>query len=310
MKVKLISFYNRLEEYPSKYSLGTLRLASYMGQNDHLNIKIVPIDSEEEVSEDTVKKILEDSPEVVGIPDFMWTERKAQEISKQIKKINPNVMRIVGGPSTADVVFDDWQSDEIFVLGEGEEALLKICEEKLKNPTFNANDIHKLQLENVFSEVSDTSNRHVIYTNTNIPRGIPLFSDKMEQMKDEEEKEDFAWYETTRGCAYNCGYCGHKTRNNLGYIHLENVEKEIENIKKEGIKRLFIVDPIIGGTKENGKKILRMCNEQIPDTKLIAYLRPEMLDDEYVDILSKCNLEEMRFGIQTLNPQVPRMGKK
>ena len=80
--------------------------------------------------------------------------------------------------------------------------------------------------------------------------------------------------------------------------------------QKEGIKRLFVVDPIIGGTKENGKKVLRMCNEQIPDTKLIAYLRPEMLDDEYVDILSKCNLEEMRFGIQTLNPQVPRMGKK
>lgn len=310
MNIKLISFYNRVDEYPSKYSLGTLRLASYLGKNDNFKIKIIPIDSDEELSEDKIKKILEDSPEVVGIPNYMWTERRAQEISEQIKKINPNIMRIVGGPSTADIVFDDWQSDEIFVLGEGEEALLKICEEKMKNPNFNSSEISKLQLGNIFSKASDTLNRHVIYTDNNIPRGLPLFSEAVEQMKIEEEKEGFAWYETTRGCAYNCGYCGHKTRNNLGYIDLENVEAEIANIKKEGIKRLFVVDPIIGGTKENGKKVLRMCNEQIPDTKLIAYLRPEMLDDEYVDILSKCNLEEMRFGIQTLNPQVPRVGKK
>lgn len=152
--------------------------------------------------------------------------------------------------------------------------------------------------------------RHVVYTNSDIPKGIPLFSKTIEDMKEDKQKEDFAWYETVRGCAYNCGYCGHKTRNNLGYIDLENVEEEIKNIKEQGIKRLFIVDPIIGGNKQKGKQVLRMCNEQIPDTKIIAYLRPEMLDDEFVEILSSCNLEEMRFGIQTLNPAVPRMGKE
>lgn len=305
MKVKLVSFYNRFYEYPTKYSLGTLRLASYMAKNENLDIGIVPIDSEQEVSESTIKKLVEDSPEIIGIPNFMWTEQKAQKISEEIKKINPNIIRVIGGPSTADVAFEDWQSDEIFVLGEGEEALLEICERKLEDPTFNAEATNQLQLKNVFSEKSDVSDRHVVYTNTSVPKGIPLFSKKIENMKEDKEKEEFAWYETTRGCAYNCGYCGHKTRNNLGYINLDNVEQEIKNIKRLGLGRLFIVDPIIGGTKENGKKVLKMCNEEIPDTKIIAYLRPEMLDDEYVDILSNCNLEEMRFGIQTLNPKVP-----
>lgn len=305
MKIKLVSFYNRFYEYPTKYSLGTLRLASYMGKNKDLDIGIIPIDSEEEISNKTINKLVEDSPEIIGIPNFMWTEQKAKKISEEVKKINPNIIRVIGGPSTADVIFEDWQSDEIFVLGEGEEALLKICEEKLENPAFNAEQVNQLQLENVFSENADALDRHVIYTNTTVPKGIPLFSEEIENMKEDKEKEEFAWYETTRGCAYNCGYCGHKTRNNLGYIDLENVEQEIKNIKKQGISRLFIVDPIIGGTKENGKRVLKMCNEEIPDTKIIAYLRPEMLDDEYVDILADCNLEEMRFGIQTLNPEVP-----
>lgn len=305
MKVKLISFYNRFYEYPTRYSLGTLKLASYVGKNKNLDIGIVPINSEEEITHSMIQSLVKDSPTIIGIPNFMWTEQKAQKICKEIKKIDPNIMRVIGGPSTADVVFEDWQSDEIFVLGEGEEALLKICEKKLDEPTFDAEHVNELGLNNVFSEKSDSIERHVIYTNTTIPKGIPLFSKEIERMKENREKEKFAWYETTRGCAYNCGYCGHKTRNNLGYIDFENIEQEIKNIKEQKLERLFIVDPIIGGNKENGKKVLKMCNKEIPNTRIIAYLRPEMLDDEYVDILSNCNLEEMRFGIQTLNPEVP-----
>lgn len=305
MKVKLISFYNRFYEYPTKYSLGTLKLASYMGKDKNLDIGIVPINSEEEITDETIQSLVKDSPAIVGIPNFMWTEQKAQKISEEIKKINPNIIRVIGGPSTANISFEDWQSDEIFVLGEGEEALLKICEKKLEDATFSAEHINQLPLNNVFSEKLDIIDRNVIYTETTIPKGIPLFSEELEKMKENKEKEKFAWYETTRGCAYSCGYCGHKTRNNLGYIDFENVEQEIKNIKEQQLERLFIVDPIIGGNKENGKKVLKMCNKEIPDTKIIAYLRPEMLDDEYIDILSNCNLEEMRFGIQTLNPEVP-----
>ncbi len=155
MNVNLISFYNRFHEYSTKYALGTLRLAGYMAKNNNLHIKIIPIDSEEEISEKQLQKILENNPEIIGIPNYMWTEKKAQILSKEIKKRNPNSIRVVGGPSTADVNFEDWQSDEIFVLGEGEEAVLKICEEKLKNPEFNAKEVINLGLNNVFSEEAD-----------------------------------------------------------------------------------------------------------------------------------------------------------
>ena len=183
--------------------------------------------------------------------------------------------------------------------------MYQICQAKLKNPKFNARDINQLITNNVFSETHNLNDRHVLYTNSRIPRGIPLFSDEIETMKQDKTPENFAWYETTRGCAYACGYCGHKTRNNLGDVDLDIIQEEIKNIGKKGIKRLFIVDPIVGGKPAKGKEILKFCNSEIPDTQIIAYLRPEMLDNEFVEILKNCNLEEMRFGIQTLNPNVP-----
>lgn len=305
MKIKLISFYNRFDEYATKYSLGTMRLAAYIGKNEEIDVEIIPINSEEELSEEMIEKLTEENTDILGIPDFMWTEKLANEISKKVKIVNPSILRVVGGPSTKTIDFKDWNSDEIFILGEGEEALLRICEEKIKNPEFGAKDVKDIGVKNVFSEAVDCGEREALYNNAGIPRGLALFSDKVEAMKADKGKEDFAWYETNRGCAYNCGYCGHKTRNNLGYIDLDLVKEEITNMRKREIRRLFIVDPIIGGTKKRGKEILKMCNREIPNTKIVAYLRPEMLDDEFIEILDSCNLEEMRFGIQTLNPNVP-----
>ena len=302
MNVTLISFYNRFKEYSTKYSLGTLKLAAYIGKNEDIEVNIIPINSEEEITKEILDKLSNPKIEVLGIPNYMWTEKLAKLISKEVKKRNPKILRLVGGPSTPSVDFSDWNSDEIFIIGEGEDALYQICQAKLKNPKFNARDINQLITNNVFSETHNLNDRHVLYTNSRIPRGIPLFSDEIETMKQDKTPENFAWYETTRGCAYACGYCGHKTRNNLGDVDLDIIQEEIKNIGK---KRLVIVDPIVGGKPAQGKEILKFCNSEIPDTQIIAYLRPEMLDNEFVEILKNCNLEEMRFGIQTLNPNVP-----
>lgn len=305
MNVTLISFYNRFKEYSTKYSLGTLKLAAYIGKNEDIEVNIIPINSEEEITQKLIDRLSDSKIDVLGIPNYMWTEKLAKQISKEVKNSNPKILRLVGGPSTSSVDFSEWNSDEIFIIGEGEEALQQICQSRLENPEFNAEDINQLMVNNVFSETHNLNDRHVLYTNSQIPRGIPLFSDEIEAMKTDKTPEDFAWYETTRGCAYACGYCGHKTRNNLGDVELDTIQEEIKNIGKRGIKRLFIVDPIVGGKPDKGKEVLKLCNSEIPDTRIIAYLRPEMLDDEFVDILKNCNLEEMRFGIQTLNPNVP-----
>lgn len=305
MKVNLISFYNRFAEYPTKYSLGTMKLGAYIGQDDNIEVKIIPIDSNSNINEDIIKKLINDNPDIIGIPYYMWTEKIAKQISAQIKEKNPNILRIIGGPSTPTVDFKDWNEDEIFIVGEGEIALNEICNKKRENPDFNSEKVLELGLKNVFSQNKDLEDKNITYIDKDIPKGLSLFSEKVEKMKGDKELEEFAWYETNRGCAYNCGYCGHKTRNNLGYVDIEQVKEEIENMQRVGIKRLFVVDPIIGGNKKNGKEVLRLLNKSLPNAKIIAYLRPELLDDEFVNLLEEANLEEMRFGIQTLNPAVP-----
>lgn len=304
MKVALISFHNRFHEFPTRYSLGTMRLAAYIGKNEQINVRVIPINIEEEISEDIIKKLSNSGFDILGIPNFIWTEKIAQEISRKVLAINNQILCVIGGPSTRFVNATDWTGKEIFISGEGEEALLKICEEKIKDPSFSYKDIKKINALNIFS-CEIPNGFFGLPKISGIPEGLPLFSPEVENMKDNQTPETFAWYETSRGCPYSCGYCGHKTRTSLGKVNLDIVKKEFLNIQRIGLKNLFIVDPILGGTRENSKHIIRLCNKIIPNTKIIAYFRPEILDSELIELLAKCNLENARFGIQTLNPNVP-----
>ena len=114
------------------------------------------------------------------------------------------------------------------------------------------------------------------------------------------------WYETSRGCPYRCGYCGHISRENMVLFDLKFIEEEIKNIGRYHIERIFIVDPILGGTPENGKDVLRLMRKYAPNTSIIAYLRPEYLDEEYIEILNMSNIEEIRIGLQSLTESVPQ----
>ena len=137
MKVNLISFYNRFDEYSTKYSLGALKLAAYLGQIDGVEVEIVPLNSEQEVTDEEIARILHGNPQMVGIQNYMWTERHAQKISRIIKQRHPEILRLVGGPSTNTVDFDMWSGGEIFTIGEGEDAAKDITEYLAITPSNN-----------------------------------------------------------------------------------------------------------------------------------------------------------------------------
>ena len=120
MNVTLISFYNRFKEYSTKYSLGTLKLAAYIGKNEDIRVNIIPINSEEEITQELIDKLSDSKIDVLGIPNYMWTEKLAKQISKEVKSNNPKILRIIGGQSTPTVDYSDRNTDEIFIIGEGE----------------------------------------------------------------------------------------------------------------------------------------------------------------------------------------------
>ena len=291
MKVALINFYLRLSDYPTRYSLASLRLGEYL-RSSGIDVDLVPVSLVDLDFKQFVKEKINGKYNIVGISNYVWSRKAAPIIAKMIRENAEDASIIIGGPEVKYTDLSKYEN-EIFILGEGEESLVKtiqyISDGRVDKNFFENNP-------NIFDKEHpsrDFIKEQLVYKS-------PLFT----YFKDVDK--DFLYYETSRGCSYNCAYCGFKNRTNVELFDLDFVEEEIKRIGKLGFKEVFIVDANLGGTPDRAKKILRMFNQYAPKASLTIYLRPEFIDDEMVDILEKCNLKEARIGIQTENKKIPK----
>lgn len=290
MRAALLTYYLRQNDYPTKYSLAALRLGEYL-YSSGINVDILPVALVDLDFEKFVEENIKDKYDIVGISNYVWSRKATPKIAKIIRANAPNTSVIIGGPEVENTDLKKYE-DEIFILGEGEESLvntIKYIENGKNDESFFSNN------PNIFDKNHPERSKapeKLLYKS-------PLFS----RFKDIDQ--DFLYYETSRGCAYRCGYCGFRNRENVELFDLDFVEEEVKRIGKIGFKEVFVVDANLGGTPPRAKKILRMFNTYAPNSKLTIYLRPEFVDDEMIELLSNANLKEVRIGIQTINTNIP-----
>ena len=287
MKIALINIYSRQDEYQSRYSLATMRLVEYVMSFGY-DVDLIPIDinNYKNVNLKGIEKY-----DLIGLSNYSWVDNAIRFVDKLIKIENSSANIVIGGPQVENVNLEEWDN-EYFIIGEGEKALLNLVryiENGKKDENFFENNV------NIFTKKNPKHKKieqQIQVCNPLFTRVIP-------------EDRDFLWYETCRGCAYSCGYCGHKTRKKVGYFDIDIVEKEIKKIGEYGFKKVFVIDPNFAGNRERAKKVIEMFNKFSPDSELILYLRPEFIDDEAIELYKKANIEEIRIGIQTTNKNVP-----
>lgn len=290
MKVALITYYLRMSDYPTKYSLAALRLGEYLSSSG-IDVDLVPVALVDLNFAEFVKEKIKEKYDVVGISNYVWSRKATPQIAKIIRENAPNTSTIIGGP---EVQYTDLSlyKNELFILGEGEQSLvntIRYLEQGKNDANFFDNNPNVFDREHPDREFMPEK---LLYKS-------PLFT------RFRNVDREFLYYETTRGCGYNCGYCGFKNRDNVEFFDLEFVEEEIKRIGELKFKEVFVIDANLGGTPQRAKEILKMFTAYAPQAKLTIYLRPEFIDDEMIKLLRDANIKEIRIGIQTTNKKIP-----
>lgn len=311
MKISLVSFYyeERLK-YPAKHSLHAERLAAYVKKHiPNVEIRLSAFEMKEG-DQQIAQALLAEDADIVALPGYMWTSEKSKTIGQYIEQNSDKPIIVAGGPDVTTFDFRPWSDRCLFVAGQGEEPFLWICNQRNKNPRFNGASLSSTDAYPVFSKDFDPQQMRKRVERmskvTNLPEGIPLYSDEMLEMYNELPGKEFVWQETARGCVYRCSFCAHKTLAQFATYSTDLVREELKNMAAYGIRGAFYNDPIIGGQPARGKEMLRMFHEYLPNMKQMLYVRPEFLDQEFVDLLANLDTEEVHVGIQTINPNVPK----
>lgn len=210
MKIKFLAFNN--DDCGNKYAVNPIYffLKSFYKKNGSHYEKYIWLDTEYilESIDDTVKKIVNEKPDILCLSMFLWNFSVQAEISKRVKQIIPNIIIIVGGPEIdKDINKDFFQTFDFIdyaVIGQGEVAFSSLLD------SFYDNTIDKTAISNLVTQN---------YKNKYVPvkyQDYPLFNPFLDLPEDtidvinyfiERGKTPFLGYEIVRGCPYRCSFC-------------------------------------------------------------------------------------------------------
>ncbi|MGW7547289.1 B12-binding domain-containing radical SAM protein [Streptomyces sp. NPDC054770] len=315
MRVALVSFFDssRFAEFPITHALSAMRLGAFLRhRHPEWQVRLRAFDERDWSAPTAAAALRAEGFDVVGLPAYIWTLERTRQLTAELSGAPSPPLVVVGGPETRAMRYPEgWPEQTVFAMGQGEEPLTWLCEQRAADSSFTGLNLANGLAQPLYSASRERRDayRHAVpdRRDRRLPHGVELFGPAFDEMLAGDPVDtDFTWYETARGCIYDCSFCGHNTLPFFATFDTEFVRNEITNMRDRGIRRLFLIDPILGGKAARGKEILRMFRDFAPEIALNAYMRPEFLDDEFVDLLVESHIEELLMGLQTTNPSVPK----
>ena len=247
--------------------------------------------------------IFQSSADVVAFSCYIWNIAMTLEIADRLKQVRPESLIILGGPEVsfeADSMLAGNKQIDYIISGEGEAALPELLA-AIKKGCFEPEGIEGL----VYRQGSK-----IQINGIRKPAGDPgLLPFPYEQRDLQQLSDKIIYYESARGCPFNCSYCLSSTVQGVRYLPLERVKKELLFLIENEVKLVKFVDRSFNSRKERAMAIFRFLVEHKRKTTFHFEVTAHLLDQEIIDYLSSVpdSLFQFEIGVQSTNPTTLRV---
>ena len=298
--------------------LGLLAIGSVLKRAGH-QVKILDLRISNSPDEELNAVMNSFDPQVVGI-GVMTIECKYGFIdAAKVKKINPNVTVIFGGPHCShepQFILNDSNVD-LMVSGEGDLTIVELVNtlEEGKDVAgvpgiaYKKNGSYLRTAERPVIRDLDTIDQE--YDLINLERYFN-FQSSMDFFPVFRNKR-FIPLVTSRGCPFKCTYCHDIFDKSIQYRSPEAVVNEIEYlIKVYGIREFHIVDDVFNVNMKRAKIVLDAIIERNLNIHISFPngLRADFFDDELIDKMQRAGVYRMALGIESGSQRIQDMIKK
>lgn len=250
-----------------------------------------------EMIDSILSEIYEENCDIAAFSCYIWNIREVLKIADNLKKVLPKVKIILGGPEVSFCAYEIMQKNsciDYILSGEGEEAFAKLLRH-FSNPSITLNSIKSLTYREGENIVGGQEYALVEDLNT-------IKSPYSEAML-ESIGNKIVYYESSRGCPFNCSYCLSSTFKGVRYLDLERVKSDILRFMEKGIKMVKFIDRTFNCNVERAKQIFSFIIEKAGATCFHFEAAADLFDEEMIAILSKAptGLIQFEIGVQTTN---------
>ncbi len=242
-------------------------------------------------------EILRGGYDLVCFSCYIWNIEQIKELGENLKKASPQTKILVGGP---EVSFETRQLMEEnpwidFVLrGEGEYSFSMFCKELISE-------------RYAYAYVEGLSYRRCgeIIENPDAPLlEMELLPFPYEKLCIERDK--VIYYESARGCPYQCSYCLSSLEKVMRPLPLQRVKEDLQYFLDEKVKQVKLIDRTFNYDKERAYQIWKylIANDN-GVTNFHFEICGEIMDDRMFQLLKTARegLFQFEIGIQSTNSQ-------
>ena len=227
--------------------------------------------------EHIVERLLLEQADLICFSCYIWNIEPTLQIIKAIKKRQPNVKILCGGP---EVSFESEdllnQGVDALSIGEGEQSVWEYA-------TMLMNEEDK-DIEGIMTLTYPNKSYRYVDLKWNETLDDPYF---LEFDLDELDKRYF-YFETSRGCPYGCEYCLSSTDNKVRLFSEEYIFKILKKIAHSKIKQVKFLDRTFNVKPQTklgqfARYINEHCVNQIFQFEIVA----ETLSEELLEFFTK-----------------------
>ncbi|CAH0345863.1 B12-binding domain-containing radical SAM protein [Bacillus sp. CECT 9360] len=237
-------------------------------------------------------------PDIIGFSCYIWNIEETIKVIQLLKKINPELVIILGGP---EVTYDvsEWLEKipeaDFIVIGEGETTFRKLLTELHGNKDYTrvSGIAYRKDGKKVIHPQAEKLDLKELPSPFRFEEDIPHLSKRVN------------YVETSRGCPFNCQFCLSSIEVGVRYFDREKVKEDIRYLMKNGAKTIKFVDRTFNISRSYAMEMFQfLIDEHRPGTVFQFEITADIMRPEVIQFLNDhapAGLFRFEIGVQSTN---------
>ncbi|MBI9013595.1 MAG: DUF4080 domain-containing protein [Clostridiales bacterium] len=247
--------------------------------------------------DDIVRDIFNKEYKVIAFSCYIWNYEMTLKIAEDIKTIDPSIVIIFGGPEVSyqsNDILMEYAFIDYIIFGEGELTYKELCEylflkqgslENIKGIAYRGEKVIKTEDRELIKDLDC----------------VPFPYETLEGLEFRK-----LYYESSRGCPFNCQYCLSSTTGHVRYFSLERVKQDLKFFLDRHVEQVKFVDRTFNANPKRALEIMKFIVEH--DNKKTNFhfeIVASLLDEETIEYLKdvRVGLFQFEIGVQSTNQE-------
>ena len=256
--------------------------------------------------EKILEEIMREKPDMVGLSCYIWNIDFCTSLARLVKLIDSNIKICYGGPevSYSSREFLEVNSGDYVISGEGEQTYYDLVDFELQRiKKSDVSERHAVNIKNI-KGLCFKGDDKVIFNGDR--EAMDMNSIAFPYDRNDNLDNKIVYYESSRGCPFNCSYCLSSTTKGVRFLNRERVKRELDFLIGKGIKLIKFVDRTFNCNPLFAMDIWRFLIGKDIDATFHFEISADILTDEEIELLNRApeGRIQLEVGVQTTNWEV------